>query len=344
MRKSLTIIAIALLNVCAAQAQPAYDYGQLQMERLNRGVVAVPMADGRVMVSWRTLRDDPRHLPFNVYRNGEQLNTKTLRDGGTCFIDEHPLSPEADVLYTVAPLPTEETLLPGQMAQLPVPLQEGAAFTLKAHAPVGYLPLPLQKPEGGMAPDGRPYRYSANDATAADVDGDGQYEIILKWDPSNAHDNAHAGFTGPTLFDCYRLDGTLLWRIDMGPNIRSGAHYVPFIAYDLDGDGRAELMVRTAVTPPPTIVRRTTDARWGASLAGRSSSPCSTASRDARCAPSPTSQPGASRRTGATTMPTAPTVSSPPWAIWTADGPAPSSAAATTHAPSSPHGTGTDTS
>ena len=246
MRKGLTIIAMALLNVCTAQAQPAYDYGQLQMERLNRGVVAVPMADGRVMVSWRTLRDDPRHLPFNVYRNGEQLNTKALRDGGTCFIDEHPLSPEADVLYTVAPLPTEETLLPGQMAQLPVPLQEGAAFTLKAHAPVGYLPLPLQKPEGGMAPDGRPYRYSANDATAADVDGDGQYEIILKWDPSNAHDNAHAGFTGSTLFDCYRLDGTLLWRIDMGPNIRSGAHYVPFIAYDLDGDGRAELMVRTA--------------------------------------------------------------------------------------------------
>lgn len=79
-----------------------------------------------------------------------------------------------------------------------------------------------------------------------DVDGDGQYEIILKWDPSNARDNAHDGYTGPTLFDCYRLDGTLLWRIDLGRNIRSGAHYTPFIVYDLDGDGKAEMMVRTS--------------------------------------------------------------------------------------------------
>ena len=68
----------------------------------------------------------------------------------------------------------------------------------------------------------------------------------MKWDPSNAHDNAHDGFTGSTIFDCYRLTGEHLWRIDMGPNIRSGAHYVPFIVYDLDGDGCAELMVKTA--------------------------------------------------------------------------------------------------
>ena len=101
--------------------------------------------------------------------------------------------------------------------------------------PQGYLLVPLQRPEEGQSPDGRKYFYSANDASVGDVDGDGQYEIILKWDPSNAHDNAHDGYTGPTLFDCYRLDGTLLWRINMGINIRSGAHYVPFIVYDLDG-------------------------------------------------------------------------------------------------------------
>jgi rhamnogalacturonan endolyase len=85
----------------------------------------------------------------------------------------------------------------------------------------------------------------------ADVDGDGQYELILKWEPSNAHDNAHDGYTGPTLIDCYKLSpsspkSNFLWRIDLGRNIRSGAHYVPFIVYDFDGDGRAELMVKTA--------------------------------------------------------------------------------------------------
>ena len=118
---------------------------------------------------------------------------------------------------------------------------------LKADAPEGYLPVKLQKPANGVTPDGQTYTYSANDASVADVDGDGQYEIILKWDPSNAHDNAHDGFTGPTIFDCYNITSSqLLWRIDMGINIRSGAHYVPFIVYDLDGDGKAEFIVRTA--------------------------------------------------------------------------------------------------
>ena len=102
---------------------------------------------------------------------------------------------------------------------------------------MGYLTIPLQKPDE---------MHTANDATVADVDGDGQYEIILKWEPWNAHDNSHDGMTGPTLLDCYRLSGEILWRIDLGRNIRSGAHYTPFIVYDLDGDGRAELMVKTA--------------------------------------------------------------------------------------------------
>ena len=102
---------------------------------------------------------------------------------------------------------------------------------------MGYLPIRVQKPDE---------MHSANDASVADVDGDGQYEIILKWDPRNSHDNSHDGMTDPTLLDCYRLNGELLWRIDLGRNIRSGAHYTPFIVYDLDGDGKAELMVKTA--------------------------------------------------------------------------------------------------
>lgn len=78
------------------------------------------------------------------------------------------------------------------------------------------------------------------------MDGDGQYEIFLKWSPTNAHDNSHAGFTGHTFIDCYRLEGPRLWRIDLGRNIRSGAHYTQYMVYDFDGDGRAELMMKTA--------------------------------------------------------------------------------------------------
>jgi rhamnogalacturonan endolyase len=90
------------------------------------------------------------------------------------------------------------------------------------------------------------YTYSVGDGSMGDVDGDGEYEFIIKWDPSNAHDNSHFGYTGNVLFDCYKLDGTHLWRIDMGRNVRAGAHYTQFMVYDLDGDGRAELVMKTA--------------------------------------------------------------------------------------------------
>ena len=86
--------------------------------------------------------------------------------------------------------------------------------------------------------------------SVGDVDGDGEYEIILKWDPNNSKDNSQSGKTGRVYLDCYEMDGTQLWRIDMGVNIRAGAHYTQFQVYDYDGDGRAELAVKTA---PGTI-------------------------------------------------------------------------------------------
>ena len=227
MKKSILLLALLVATdiLSVLHAQPRYDRTQLNLEHLNRGVVA--FRDGaQVIVSWRTLSSDAIGQPFDVFRNGQKLNTAPLTKGGTFFIDSQPLT--ADATYEVR----------GGSCD--------GSFTLKADTPNGYLPLKLQKPAAGTTPDGETFTYSANDASVADVDGDGQYEIILKWDPSNAHDNAHDGYTGPTLFDCYRLDGTLLWRIDMGINIRSGAHYMPFIAYDLDGDGKAEFMVRTS--------------------------------------------------------------------------------------------------
>jgi rhamnogalacturonan endolyase len=225
MKRNTLITVLVLLGAVLLHARQRYDMQHLNREQLNRGVVAIRSGQ-QVVVSWRALLSDAANEPFDVYRNGRKLNHNSLCQGGTFFVDEAPLSGAA----------TYEVRGGGN----------NGVFLLKADAPDGYLPIALQKPAGGTTPDGRVFGYTANDASVADVDGDGQYEIVLKWDPTNAHDNAHDGYTGPTLFDCYRLDGTLLWRIDMGINIRSGAHYVPFIFYDLDGDGRAELMVRTS--------------------------------------------------------------------------------------------------
>ena len=216
-RNLLTTVGLILMTAMPATAQTNYNYSKLQREQLNRGVVAVRTEDGKVAVSWRTLMSDPKGQPYDVYRNGVKLNTKPLKAGGTFFIDEQPL--QADAVYEVRGGGND------------------GKWGLKADAPVGYIPIPIQKPEG---------RYSANDCSVGDVDGDGQYEIFLKWEPWNAHDNSHDGYTDPVFIDCYRLDGTRLWRIDLGRNIRAGAHYTQFMVYDFDGDGRAEMMCRTA--------------------------------------------------------------------------------------------------
>lgn len=104
----------------------------------------------------------------------------------------------------------------------------------------------LSVPAGGTTPDGVAYTYSANDASAGDLDGDGEYELIVKWDPSNSKDNSQSGYTGEVFIDAYKLNGTRLWRISLGKNIRAGAHYTQFMVYDLDGDGKAEVAMKTA--------------------------------------------------------------------------------------------------
>lgn len=225
--KRIILSILAVSAVVGAWCQPRYDMAKIQRERLDRGVVAIRQADGRVVVSWRTLTSDRKGEPFDIYRNGTKLNAEPLTRGGTFFVDTPPAA-GSDITYEVRGGGKD------------------GAFTLRAGAPAGYLPVRLDKPAGGITPDGRPYEYTANDASVGDVDGDGQYEIILKWDPTNSRDNSHGGFTGNVLFDCYRLNGERLWRIDMGRNIRAGAHYTQFMVYDFDGDGRAEMMVKTA--------------------------------------------------------------------------------------------------
>ncbi|MDE6770491.1 MAG: hypothetical protein K2J78_12275, partial [Muribaculaceae bacterium] len=189
--------------------------------------MAVRTTDDNVAVSWRYLSSDPEDVTFDVFRDGKKLNKQPIAES-TFFIDNY--KDRKPAVYSVRP--SKGTA--------------GGEYTLPADAPVGYINIPLDKPELGVDPFGKEYFYTANDASIGDVDGDGEYEIFLKWDPTNSHDNAHDGFTGPTLIDCYKLDGTRLWRIDLGENIRSGAHYTQFLVADFDGDGCAEMICKTA--------------------------------------------------------------------------------------------------
>lgn len=225
--KHWIILLIASLGIATLPAQPRYDYGRLQMEKLNRGVIAIRENASTVVVSWRYLSSDPANEAFDIYRNGLKINKAPVRQS-TFFKDNYKGTSAAT--YTV----------------MPVKGKLSGTWRLPADAPDGYLNIPLQRPQNGVTPAGEAYSYSPNDASVGDVDGDGEYEIVLKWDPSNAHDNSHSGYTGNVFIDCYKLSGKRLWRIDMGKNIRAGAHYTQFMVYDFDNDGRAEVIMRTS--------------------------------------------------------------------------------------------------
>ncbi len=224
--KNYLTTGIFILFSCFAMAQPKYNMNILKHEKLNRGLVVVKQDDTHNILSWRTLDSDGKGEPFDIYRNGEKINKQSIIKGGTFFIDNYKSA--NDINYEVKGGKVNGT------------------YCLKSNSPIGYIPIKIQKPADGITSDGITYSYSANDASIGDVDGDGNYEIILKWDPSNSKDNSFAGFTGNNYIDCYRIDGTRLWRINIGKNIRAGAHYSPFIVYDFDGDGKAELIMKTA--------------------------------------------------------------------------------------------------
>ena len=231
MNKHWLCLAACILTTGLA-AQPRYDFDKLQREDLGRGVIAIRKDASTVTLSWRYLSSDPITTGFNIYRNGTKMNDTPITTA-TCYDDTY--ADDLSATYEVRPV------VDGQETGY-----KNGRYTLPAHAPTGYLEIPLNRPDDGVTPAGDTYTYSPNDASIGDVDGDGEYEIILKWDPSNAHDNSHDGYTGEVLLDCYRLDGTRLWRINLGKNIRAGAHYTQFMVYDLDHDGRAEVVMRTA--------------------------------------------------------------------------------------------------
>ncbi|MDP0500459.1 MAG: hypothetical protein Q7P63_10195 [Verrucomicrobiota bacterium JB022] len=197
-----------------------------QMENITRAPVAVPSSGG-MLVSWRLLGTDGDATSFRIYRDGQRLNNTPIT-GATNHFDPNGTTASTYEVRTV-------------LGAYEIPQGEIARVLEN-----GYHSVPIQAPPGGTTPLNDPYSYVANDASVGDLDGDGEYEIVLKWDPTNAKDNAQDGYTGNVYLDAYELDGTQLWRIDLGRNIRAGAHYTQFMVYDLDGDGMAEVVCKTA--------------------------------------------------------------------------------------------------
>ncbi len=221
-----------------------------QIEKLSRGLVAFSAKEG-VFLGWRMFLPEVTGYTetgmsgtdYVVYRNGKPIKLVT---DSTNYLDREG-TPQ-DVYSVAAAHICEEggaekdcIVLDGKTVHETEPPCKEVRVN-----PKEYLEIPMQIPEGGVTPAGEAYTYSANDMSVGDVDGDGEYEFFVKWDPSNAHDVSHRGYTGKCFIDCYKITGRLLWRLDMGVNIRAGAHYTQFMVYDFDGDGKAEMSVKTA--------------------------------------------------------------------------------------------------
>ena len=185
-----------------------------QFENLSRGLVAVPGENG-TLVSWRFLGTDSNSLTYNLYCSGEKLNDKPITT--------------TNFFHTGASTNAEYTLKEVENGE-----ETGVEYTTTAWDK-NYIGFKVTEREG----------YNIDDGAVADLDGDGEYEIILRWD-ANGKDNSHKGITGECLLDAYKLDGTKLWRINLGRNIRSGSHYTQFMVYDFNNDGKAELVCKTA--------------------------------------------------------------------------------------------------
>jgi rhamnogalacturonan endolyase len=219
--KSITGLTILLYLIATA----GNTYSQRLMENLDRGVIAVNAGGGKVFVSWRLLGTEADDISFNLYRSvgiGKPIKLNKQPIGKvTHFIDEK----------------TDSTLQRNYFVRALINGKEGKAsrpFVLKpGNAP--YFSIALQTPTG----------YSPNDASVGDLDGDGEYEIVLH-QAGRGRDNSQKGITDPPIFQAYKLNGKLLWSINLGKNIREGAHYTQFMVYDLNGDGKAEVAMKTA--------------------------------------------------------------------------------------------------
>ncbi len=214
------LMAATALTMGMGVAAQQPDTPTSQMEHLDRGLVVMPIGSGQYFASWRLFGTDTPGTTFELLKNGK--------------------TSKKDIYQTTSVRVSGKATDTFQV----VTLQNGVAVDTTAEVTPwskAYLELHLDRPakQNGKA-------YFPNDCSVGDVDGDGQYELFVKWDPENSKDNSNSGSSNPVIIDCYKLDGTKLWRVNLGMNIRAGAHYTQFMVYDFDGDGHAEMICKTA--------------------------------------------------------------------------------------------------
>lgn len=199
-------------------------------EKLSRGLIGIPTEEG-MYFSWRMTLEDAAGLQFDLYRSSG--------GGAEVKLNKEPIDRTSDFLDRTVDYTVDNRWT------LKATTGEVAIWTrLKGEERNPYLSVPVCKPEDGEIA-GESFTYTANDCSVGDLDGDGEYEIILKWSPSNSKRPPQRGFTGNTYLDAYKMDGRRLWRIDLGPNVRSGAATTNFLVFDFDGDGCAEICCKT---------------------------------------------------------------------------------------------------
>lgn len=231
---AVMVTSVASIPVLTSYADTNSTTEKRVMEKLDRGTVAVK-TNGGVYLSWRLLGTESlTNQAFDIYRDSEKIYTTGEHDA-TCYTDSKGT---ADNKYTVAPK--------GEAIDKTEAVDVWTTNTTYKGRSVAYKDIAFKVPDGGKTPTDEEYTYTANDMSVGDLDGDGEYEYIVKWDPSNSKDNSVKGYTGNVYLDAYELDGTLLWRIDLGVNIRAGAHYTQYMVYDFDGDGKSEVILKTA--------------------------------------------------------------------------------------------------
>lgn len=257
------IVATALAASCVCQlplttASAATRYTRV-MEYIDRGLVAIPKTYSDettgMYLSWRLLGTESlASTTFDIYKNGSIIAsnyngtnyTDTSNSNGSDTSAVYHVVPSGSTL-TSSDVPANTVIVNGNRVSLTMTAGNENSSYSESNC-YGYFDIPLNIPADVSDSTVGSYSYTANDCSVGDVDGDGQYELIVKWDPSNSKDNATTGYTGNVLLSCYEFDGTELWSqpINLGKNIRAGAHYTQFMVYDFDGNGVAELIMKTA--------------------------------------------------------------------------------------------------
>ena len=211
-----------------------------QMEALDRGLVVANVGKSGMLVSWRLLGTEKSDTEFNLYRDGTKIATIGKTEG-TNYLDKDG---KITSKYTVS-----------AVVDSVEGAQQAVSFVFDSSVTFGgqtfpYKVLQLDRPPALKITKGDTIcRYFPHDMSTGDLDGDGEYELVVKWDPHNYKDNSVDGartFTGPVFIDAYKLNGTKLWRVSLGRNIRAGEHYTQYQVFDYDGDGKAEMIVKTA--------------------------------------------------------------------------------------------------